>query len=411
MTITMNDSRLNSIKDISQFLQSTQEIFFKRTDRRQAYPWIEETLIRLNYMGRPKDEKGMIKQYIAKITQYSRAQITRLIAQYVASGYVQEADYDRNKFTKLYSDGDIKLLAQTDELHDFPNGAALKKIFSSMAQSDKAFKNIAEISVAHIYNLRRSTAYKRTTKKYDKTKPTQSNIGLRQKPQPNGQPGFIRVDTVHQGDSSAEKGVYHINTIDEITQFEFIGSVEKITEEFLLPLLRKLINAFPFNILGFHADNGSEYINRFVVALLNKLLIQLTKSRPRHSNDNALVESKNGSIVRKWLGYGFISSQFTFDLNQFFFGCFNHYLNFHRPCAFATIITNSKGKSIKIYKHTDYLTPYEKLKSLLHAKKYLKKGLSFKILDEMAFAKTNNQMAQLIQFERSKLFHKIFASP
>ena len=411
MTITMNDSRLNSIDDINQFLQSTQEIFFKRTGRAQTYPWIEQTLIKLSYMGLSKAEKSIVKQYIAKITKYSRAQITRLISQYVSSGCVQEVPYERNSFTKLYSDCDIKLLAQTDELHDFPNGAALKKILSSMAQSDRAFKNTAQISVAHIYNLRRSTAYKRTTKKYDKTKPAQVNIGLRQKPQPNGQPGFIRVDTVHQGDSSSEKGVYHINTIDEVTQFELIGSVEKITEEFLLPLLRKLLDAYPFKVLGFHADNGSEYINRFVVALLNKLFIQLTKSRPRHSNDNALVESKNGSIVRKWLGYGFIPPQFALDLNQFFFGCFNHYLNFHRPCAFATIITNAKGKTQKVYKQSDYLTPYEKLKSLFSAQKYLKKGSSFRILDKIAYAKTHNQMAQIIQQERSKLFQKIFASP
>ncbi len=411
MTITMNDSRLNSIDDINQFLQSTQEIFFKRTGRAQTYPWIEQTLIKLSYMGLSKAEKSIVKQYIAKITKYSRAQITRLISQYVSSGCVQEVPYERNSFTKLYSDCDIKLLAQTDELHDFPNGAALKKILSSMAQPDRAFKNIAQISVAHIYNLRRSTAYKRTTKKYDKTKPAQVNIGLRQKPQPNGQPGFIRVDTVHQGDSSSEKGVYHINTIDEVTQFELIGSVEKITEEFLLPLLRKLLDAYPFKVLGFHADNGSEYINRFVVALLNKLLIQLTKSRPRHSNDNALVESKNGSIVRKWLGYGFIPPQFALDLNQFFFGCFNHYLNFHRPCAFATIITNAKGKTRKVYKQSGYLTPYEKLKSLFSAQKYLKKGSSFRILDKIAYAKTHNQMAQIIQQERSKLFQKIFASP
>ena len=169
-----------------------------------------------------------------------------------------------------------------------------------MAQSDRAFKNTAQISVAHIYNLRRSTARKKDYKKYDKTKPAQVNIGLRQKNlNPTANLALFALDTVHQGDSSSEKGVYHINTIDEVTQFELIGSVEKITEEFLLPLLRKLLDAYPFKVLGFHADNGNEYINRFVVALLNKLFIQLTKSRPRHSNDNALVESKNGSIVRK----------------------------------------------------------------------------------------------------------------
>ena len=411
MTITMNDSKLNNIDDIKRFLQSTQEVSFKRTNRCETYQWIEQTLVKFNYMGLSKADKGMIKQYIAQITQYSRAQITRLISQYICTGYVQEIPYDRNQFTKLYSDQDIKLLAQTDELHDFSNGAALKKILHSMSKSDKLFKNIAQISVAHIYNLRRSTVYKRITGKYDKTKPTQVKFGLRQKPQPNGHPGFIRVDTVHQGDSALEKGVYHINTADEVTQFELIGSVEKITEQFILPLLRKIINTYPFKILGFHADNGSEYINKFVVQMLNKLLIQLTKCRPRHCNDNALIESKNGSIIRKWLGYGFIPQRFANDLNRFFFGGFNDYLNFHRPCAFATITIDKKGKSKKTYKHQDYLTPYEKLKSLPKARKYLKKDLTFKHLDKIAYSQTNNQMAQLIQTERSKLFKKVFASP
>ena len=365
MTLTMNDSKLNNIDDIKRFLQSTQEVSFKRTNRGETYQWIEQTLLKFSYMSLSKSNKSMIRQYITRITQYSRAQITRLISQYIHTGYVQESSYDRNQFTKLYSDQDIKVLAQTDELHDFPNGAAIKKILRSMSKTDKSFKNIAQISVAHVYNLRRSVTYKRTTKKYDKTKPTQVKIGLRRKPQPNGQPGFIRVDTVHQGDSSTEKGVYHINTADEVTQFELIGSVEKITEKFMLPLLRKIISSYPFKILSFHADNGSEYINKFVVAMLNKLLIQLTKGRPRHCNDNALIESKNGSIIRKWIGYGFIPQHFANDLNKFFFGCFNQYLNFHRPCAFATITTDAKGKSKKVYKHKDYLTPYEDRKSVV----------------------------------------------
>ena len=56
---------------------------------------------------------------------------------------------------------------------------------------------------------------------------TTVNIGERRKPIPNGQPGFIRIDTVHQGDQDKKKGVYHINAVDEVTQFEVIASVEK----------------------------------------------------------------------------------------------------------------------------------------------------------------------------------------
>ena len=132
---------------------------------------------------------------------------------------------------------------------------------------------------------------------FSKTQHTSVSIGERRKPQPNGQPGYLRIDTVHQGDQDKQKGVYHINAVDEVTQMEVVCAVEKISERYLIPVLEQLIDEFPFVVKAVHADNGSEYINRRVAALLQKLLIELTKSRSRHSNDNALAESKNGSCT------------------------------------------------------------------------------------------------------------------
>ena len=96
---------------------------------------------------------------------------------------------------------------------------------------------------------------------YQKTHPVKVNIGIRKKPAPYGKPGYLRVDSVHQGDLDKEKGVYHINLVDEVTQWEIVGCVEGISEHFLAPLLEVLLKLFPFKILGFHSDNGSEYIN------------------------------------------------------------------------------------------------------------------------------------------------------
>jgi len=216
------------------------------------------------------------------------------------------------------------------------------------------------------------------------------------------------VDTVHQGDDDdGSKGVYHINMVDEVTQSEFIGATEGISEAYLLPLLEKLLETFPFVILEFHSDNGSEYINFLVVEMLNRLLIKLTKSRSRKSNDNALVEGKNGSVIRKWIGYGYIKQEHADKLNTFYFGCFNEYLNFHRPCAFATSVTNTKGKIKKVYKTEDYQTPYEKLKSIPDSIRYLKKGVTFTQLDIIAASRTDNQMATLVQKESDRLFNQI----
>lgn len=408
----MNDTQIATINDVKRILLQKDKIQFNYQKRAQAYAWIEDTLVKFAYIKLSKADKGVLRTYTALMTGYSRAQVTRLIGQYLRTGSIQVTKYQRHSFNRTYEDVDIKLLAHTDELHEFPNGNATKTTLKRLAALDPQYKTIAQVSVSHIYNLRKKTSYRRITKRFTKTpsKHRNINIGQRQEPKPQGRPGFIRVDSVHQGDRLRVKGVYHINSIDEVTQFEFIGAVEQITEEFMLPLLERLLKAYPFKILGFHADNGSEYINQHVVALLNKLLIKLTKSRPRRSNDNALIESKNGTIIRKWLGYGFIHSSHAPKLNTFYFGCFNLYINFHRPCAFATNTIDTKGKIKKTYPLKNYKTPYEKLKSLPRCHQYLKKDLSIKQLDQLANAHTDNQMAQIVQTHRKELFAQIFQS-
>lgn len=405
----MNDSPLKTIKELRKFLKSSTLLSFNGQKRDEIYEWVEDTIIKFDYHILGKKDKGIVKQYLEKITGLSRAQVTRLITKQKKTGAVIVEKCNRHIFPKIYSDKDIWLLATTDELHDFPNGVAVKRILKRMndVYGDSSYKNISNISVGHIYNLRKSVHYQRLTKKYEKTKPRVVNIGERRKPVPNGIPGYLRVDTVHQGDMGKLKGVYHINMIDEVTQWEMAGAVPKITEAFLVPLLLKLISKFPFKAFEFHTDNGSEYINRVVVDMLNKLLIKLTKSRSRQTNDNAMVESKNGSIIRKWMGYGFIDQKHASEINDFYFDIFNEYLNFHRPCGFATEITDKKGKIKKIYKQQNYMTPYEKLKSLTNYNSYLEVGITIEVLEKIAQRKTDNEIAKEVQDRRYKLFNKI----
>ncbi len=109
-------------------------------------------------------------------------------------------------------------------------------------------------------------------------------------------PGYIRIDTVHQGDRDGMKGVYHINAVDIVTQWELVASVEHISEAYLLPVINLLLEGFPFAIRGFHSDSGSKDVNHKTAELLEKLRIEFTKSRPRQTNDNALAECKNGEV-------------------------------------------------------------------------------------------------------------------
>ena len=413
MVITMNDSKLSSIVEVKRFLQESNVIEFKKRSRKEAYQWIEETLKRFDYLYLGKKEKGLIKKYLKKVTGYSRPQVTRQIRQYRETGRVRLKEYKRNKFERKYTSKDIRLLAKTAELHDYPNGAALKKTLERMANKygEEEYRNIANISVSHIYNLKKTVSYQRSVPFYQETKKTKARaIGERCKPEPGGKPGYLRVDTVHQGDRDGQKGVYHINTVDEVVQWEVAGAAEKITDSQLIPLLEKIIGSYPYRIMNFHADNGSEYINSKVVEMLNNLLIKLTKSRPRHSNDNALAETKNGWVLRKWMGYSHIDQKHAQRINEFYFDCFNEYLNFHRPCAFPIAVKDKKGKIKKKYRYQDYMTPYEKLRSIPDVRIYLKENISLERLDKIARRYTDNEMAKKVQLERDKLFDKILAA-
>jgi hypothetical protein len=202
--------------------------------------------------------------------------------------------------------------------------------------------------------------------------------------------------------------VYHINAVDEVTQFEMVGSVEKISEAYLIPILTQMLDSFLFVIKGFHADNGSEYINRNVAALLQKLLIEFTKSRSRQTNDNALAEGKNAAIVRKQFGYSHIPQKWAPQMNDFNVKYLCPHINYHRPCFFPEIKIDAKGKQRKIYPYKNMMTPYDKLKSLVEAVQYLKPGITFEILDELAMRISDNESATQLRTERNKLFNLIF---
>jgi len=407
----MNEKELSSIDDLSMFLEGSRTIAYSmRGNKHEYYKWIQNTLVKFQYLTLKKHGKGVVIRYLMKMSCYSRQQITRLIKQYCETGLIRARQRTVQGFKRRYTNEDIRLLAAMDARHDTPCGHAIKKLCERACDvfGQSEYQNLALISVAHLYNLRKSTPYMRQRHTFTKTKPKPSTIGERRKPEPDGQPGYIRIDTVHQGDQDKQKGVYHINVVDEVTQFEFLCTVEKISEHYLIPALEYLLDAFPFMIKGFHADNGSEYINKRVSKLLQKLLVDFTKSRPRHSNDNGLVETKNGSVVRKLFGYMHIPQRYAPLINNFNKQYLAPYLNYHRPCFFPKTIMESKGKLRKTYSYEDMMTPYEKFKSLPQVDKYLKPGMTFDILDTVAYKISDNEMADRLQSARQQLFTTLY---
>lgn len=411
MIVTLKTEGLQSLEQIKAFLEGSAALGFEPPDREAIYDWLSGELRRFGYTRLGKADKGLLRQYLAKVTGLSRAQLTRLIGQFVEHGAIRDRRGRPAKpFARRYTAQDVRLLAEIDTLHGTLSGPATRKLCERAYHrfGDARYQRLAGISNGHLYNLRQAPAYKDQRGQFTKTRATTVQIGQRRKPRPDGQPGFLRVDSVHQGDLDGIKGLYHINLVDEVTQLQFVGSVERISEYFLLPVLKALITAFPVVVRGFHADNGSEYINRRVADMLTKLQIQqFTKSRARRTNDNALVESKNGSVVRKHLGYAHIPAGFAEAVNHFTQHQLSPYLNFHRPCFFPTEQVDTRGRVRKHYRYSDMMTPYEKLKSLPEAGKYLKPGTTFEQLDAIAYAISDNEAARRLNQARTELFETI----
>lgn len=411
----MTDSKLVSVAQIKEFLKVNNTINFTAVSRKEKYQWINTVLTKFGYAGlKGKKDKGLIKKYICKMTGLSPRQLKRLICKKRKFGIVTLCPTwgQKNQFVTVYGPADILLLAETDNLHGRLNANATRNILKDEYRifRDLRFKRLSGISASHIYNLRTKRVYTSHSTTFTITDPVSTPIGVRKKPQPMGNPGYLRVDTVHQGDqklvlSRYEKGVYHLNLVDEVTQWEMVFCVETISEQHLKPIFEQLQTMFPFVVINFHSDNGSENVNYTVADILSRLKIKQTKSRSRHSNDNALVESKNGSVIRKHMGYSHIPKTYAQEINGFYQEFLNPYLNFHHPCGFATTTVDGKGKEKKRY--DVYLTPYTKLKTLENWTQYLAPGRTQKELDNISASHSHNQWAKLMQEAKSKLFRNI----
>lgn len=135
--------------------------------------------------------------------------------------------------------------------------------------------------------------------------------------------------------------------------------------------------------------------------------MEQTKSRPRRSNDNGLVETKNGAVIRKHMGFGHIASEHAEAINEFYEEHFNPYLNFHRPCGVPELKTDERGKTKRVYNW--YATPWEVLRQLPGLAGFLKEGVTAETLEKQAGGKTDTAAAIAMRDARQKLFARFSA--
>jgi hypothetical protein len=400
MIISMKNLERLSLAEMEEFLRGSRKLELAAECQEAIYRFLEGLLASQQYRKLKRRERGIVRRFGAKISGLSRAQVTRLIARWMKHRQIEKRLAQRPRFARRYTAEDVALLAETDTAHEDLSGPAMRHILHRefALYGNGAYERLATISVSHLYNLRHSERYRRCRVRVQHTRARQVSIGERRKPDPQGKPGYLRVDTVHQGQHDGHPGIYHINAVDTVTQWQVIGCVETICERDLIPVLEAMLHQFPFRIVGFHCDNGSEFLNHQVEKMLNKLLVEFTKSRAYRTTDNALVEGKNGAVVRKHIGYGAIGAEHATAFQRFYTAYFNPYLNYHRPCGFAEIQTRARGKKRRVYRADDYQTPLEKLTSLATWEQYLKVGVSAEFLQRQA--------KQISDTEAARRMHK-----
>ena len=400
MHMRMSNLERLTLAEMTEFVASNQGVDWQATEQQAVYGFIERVLKNQRYSRLRKSQRGVVRAFLLRLTGLSRAQLTRLIQRWMETRRIEHKPERRPSFKRRYTQSDIALLADVDAAHEDLSGPAVRHLLQRELEvfGNEKFRRLAGISVSHIYNLRKSAGYRKLRVRVEHTRARQIAIAERRKPEPKGRPGYVRVDTVHQGQKDGKPGVYHINAVDTVTQWEVVGCVITICERDLIPVLEAMLHQFPFRIIGFHCDNGSEFLNHKVVQLLGKLMVEeFTKSRAYKTTDNAMVEGKNGSVVRKHIGYGAIGAEHAEEFQKFYAAYLNPYLNFHHPCGFATVETGHRGKRKRMYRHNDYRTPFEKLTSLKDWQKHLKEGISPQHLEREAGRMSDTEAARRMQ--------------
>lgn len=409
----MDDLHIVSVRQVEENVAAKASPKFSFESHQKAYDWVSEILDRFSYHkkgrnGLSKKQKMSVRSYIRMYTDYSRSQITRLIKEKKKTRTLKYGKgKKRNTFKKIYTGKDAELLALADNAYRRMSGDAMRKIFKDEFElyGRIEYERLAKISHGHFYRLRNSDTYKEKARTVGRTISVNRAIGIRKKPDPQGKPGYIRADTVHQGDLEGIKGVYHINLVDEVTQWEVLFCVDSITEESTAYVLLQALKLFPFIILGFHSDNGGETINGSVSAILQRLFIEQTKSRSGKCNDNALIESKNGSVVRKHMGYWHIPKFEARKINGFYRDIFNDFVNYHRACSYPTTRVEENGKKKKVYE--EIMTPCQKFLSISEVEKYLQPGVTTASLRTKMLEKSHIECAKIMDENKQKLFAAI----
>jgi hypothetical protein len=203
-------------------------------------------------------------------------------------------------------------------------------------------------------------------------------IPIRRGPWDNPDPGYGEIDTVvHCGTTLSGDMAYTVNFVSISTFWSEsaaqINKGQQRTKQSIIEIKRRL----PFTLLGLDPDTGSEFINWLLKKWCDKEKIELTRSRPNHKNDNAHIEQRNFTNVRKLLGYTRIDTQEAANLmNKLYAGPWRLYVNFFQPVMQCQKKERIGSRYVRRYDIP--ATPYQRVLADPRIDKKIKKQLTKK---------------------------------
>lgn len=173
-------------------------------------------------------------------------------------------------------------------------------------------------------------------------------------------PGYLDIDLVdHSGGRASGEFAYTLDLADVFSQWMEPRAVRTKAQKLVLDELQCARLDLPFNLLGIHSDSGSEFINDQLYRYCQGERLKFTRGRAGKKNDNARVEQKNWSVVRRLVGYGRYETQKQVDQLNAVYAVARLYINFFKPVMKLKARRRVGSQIKRIY--DDPKTPYQRL--------------------------------------------------
>jgi len=330
------------------------------------------------YRKVPKPSKTKILDELCQVCKYNR--------KYAISKLSQLPNKDKpragpkRKRSKKYDNQVLEVVEKVWKAANYPWSLRLKEILRLWLPWIRKRYRITPETEAKLLSISPSTIdrglkdKKRKLKRrlYGRTKPgtlLRHKIPVRTDTWDVKRPGFLEADLVsHSGESSFGEFIFSLNLTDILSGWVETQAVMGKGQEGVVRAVEKLSVRLPFRVLGMDSDNGSEFINYHLLSWCEKKEIQFTRSRPYKKDDNAHIEQKNWTHVRKFMGWDRYDTQEALEaMNDLYDNELCLFMNLFQPSVKLQKVIRKGSRKKRVY--DDPQTPLDRLFTSKHADK------------------------------------------